>query len=76
MRSLNQTQKEFLKTVANVEHCKKIKKAFKKSNRDGVSLNCLQKDYLDTVKSYYARKELKRMFIDSNLDYKIKHSIN
>lgn len=76
MRSLNQTQKEFLKTVSNVEQWKKLKKAFKKSNRDGVSLNCSQKEYLDTVKSYYARKELKRMFIDSNLDFKIKNSIN
>ncbi|EIA09588.1 hypothetical protein [Flavobacterium frigoris] len=76
MSNLNQTQKDYLKTVANVEQSKKIKKAFKKSNRNGINLNCVQKDYLVTVQSYFARKELKKMFIDSNLDHKIKHSID
>ena len=63
MSNLNQTQKDYLKTVANVKQSKKIKKAFRKSNREIAGLTEDQLYCIDnTFYSESARKKLIKVF--------------
>lgn len=68
MSNLNQTQKDYLKTVANVEQSKKIKKAFKKSNREIAGLTKDQLYFIDnTLYSESAREKVIKVFRKENL---------
>lgn len=77
MRNLNQTQKEYLKTVTNVEQWKKLKKAFKKVNSEIVGLTDDQIYCLDnTVYTDSAREKLIKIFREENLLSNLNESIN
>lgn len=77
MNNLNQTQKEFLKTVANVEQRKALKKAFEEVNNeiDGLTddqIYCLN----NTVYTDSARKKLIEIFRAENLFFNLDQSMN
>lgn len=73
MSNLNQDQKEFLKTVTNVE----VKKEFKKAYSEIVGLTDDQIYCLDnTVYTDSARKKLIKLFREENLMNNLKQSIN
>lgn len=73
MSKLNQTQKEFLKTVTNVE----VRKTLKKTYKEIVGLTDDQIYCLDnTVYTDSARKKLIKIFRMENLMINIDPSIN
>lgn len=77
MRNLNQTQKEFLQTITNVEDWKAVKKAFEKVNSEIAGLTDDQIYCLDnTVYTDSARKKLIKIFRMENLMINIDPSIN
>lgn len=77
MNNLNQTQKEFLKTVANVEQRKALKKAFEEVNNEIDGLTDDQIYCLDnTVYTDSARKKLIKIFRAENLMNNLNQSIN
>lgn len=77
MNNLNQTQKEFLKTVANVEQRKALKKAFEEVNNEIDGLTDDQIYCLDnTVYTESARKKLIEIFRVENLFINLDESIN
>lgn len=77
MKNLNQGQKEYLKTVTNVEQWKNLKKAFEKVNREIAGLTDDQIYCLDnTVYTDSARKKLIKIFRMENLMINIDPSIN
>ena len=77
MSNLNQTQKEFLGTITNVEDWKKVKKAFENVNSEIVGLTddqiyCIY----NTVYTDSARKKLIKLFREENLMNNLNRSIN
>jgi len=77
MSSLNQTQKEFLKTVKNVGANNELKKMLKKVNKEIAGLTPDQIYCLDnTVYTDSARKKLIKIFRMENLMINIDPSIN
>lgn len=73
MNNLNQTQKEFLKSVTNVE----VRKAFKKAYREIVGLTDDQLYCIDnTVYTDSARKKLIKLFREENLMNNLNRSVN
>lgn len=77
MNNLNQTQKEFLKTVANVEQRKALKKAFEEVNNEIDGLTDDQIYCLDnTVYTDSARKKLIKIFRAENLFFNLDQSMN
>ncbi len=77
MSKLNQTQKEFLETIRNVEDWKAIKKAFEKVNSEIVGLTDDQIYCIDnTVYTDSARKKLIKLFREENLMNNLNRSIN
>lgn len=77
MNNLNQTQKEFLKTVANVEQRKALKKAFEEVNNEIDGLTDDQIYCLDnTVYTDRARKKLIDIFRVENLFLNLDQSMN
>lgn len=77
MSSLNQTQKEFLKTVKNVGANNELKKMLKKVNKEIAGLTPDQIYSLDnTVYTDSARKKLIKIFRMENLMINIDPSIN
>jgi methanogenic corrinoid protein MtbC1 len=77
MNNLNQTQKEFLETVSNVEQFKTLKKAFEKVNNEIAGLTDEQIYFLNnTVYTDCARKKLIKLFRIENLMINIDPSIN
>ncbi|RTY65827.1 hypothetical protein [Flavobacterium sp. LB2P53] len=77
MRNLNQIQKEYLKTVTNVEQWKKLKKQFKIVNKEIAGLTDDQIYCLDnTVYTDSARKKLIKIFRDENLIINLNQSVN
>lgn len=67
MNTLNQTQKEFLKTVTNVECYNELKKSFEKANKEIAGLTddqiyCIN----NTVENDSARNELIKIFREEN----------
>lgn len=77
MSNLNQIQKEYLKTVTNVEQSKKLKKAFKKVNTEIAGLTDDQIYCLDvTVYTDSARKNLIKIFREENSLSNLNESIN
>ncbi len=77
MKNLNQTQKELLETVTNVEAYKKLKEEFKKANKEIVGLTpdqiyCIN----NTVYTDSARKKLIKIFREENLMNNLNRSIN
>jgi hypothetical protein len=77
MNNLNQTQKEFLKTVANVEQRKALKKAFEEVNNEIDGLTDDQIYCLDnTVYTDSARKKLIEIFRAENLFLNLDQSMN
>jgi hypothetical protein len=77
MSKLNQTQKEYLETITNVEDWKAIKKAIKKVNSEIAGLTDDQIYCLDnTVYTDSARKKLIKIFRMENLMINIDPSIN
>lgn len=77
MRNLNQIQKEYLKTVTNVEQCKILKKAFKKVNSEIAGLSDDQIYCIDnTVYTDSARKKLIKIFREENFLINLNQSVN
>ena len=77
MRNLNQIQKEYLKTVTNVEQLKKLKKQFTVINKEIAGLTDDQIYCLDnTVYTDSARKKLIEIFRDENLIINLNQSVN
>lgn len=77
MKNLNQIQKEYLKTVTNVEQWKKLKKQFKAVNNEIAGLTDDQIYCLDnTVYTDSARKKLIKIFGEENLLSNLNESIN
>lgn len=77
MKNLNQTQKEYLKTVTNVEQWKKLKKAFKNVNSEIAGLTDDQIYCIDnTVYTDSARKKLIKIFREENLMNNLSLSVN
>ena len=77
MSKLNQTQKEFLETIRNVEDWKAIKKAFEKVNSEIAGLTDDQLYCIDnTVYTDSARKKLIKLFREENLKNNLNLSIN
>ncbi|MFV8268875.1 hypothetical protein ACNQGP_02930 [Flavobacterium sp. GT2N3] len=77
MRNLNQIQKEYLKTVTNVEQLKKLKKQFTVINKEIAGLTDDQIYCLDnTVYTDSARKKLIKIFREENLLSNLNKSIN
>lgn len=77
MSNLNQFQKEYLKTVTNVEQFEKLKKELKKANREITGLSDDQIYCLDnTIYSDGARKKLIKIFRKENLIFNHYPSIN
>ena len=73
MSNLNQDQKEFLKTVTNVE----VKKEFKKAYSEIVGLTDDQIYCLDnTVYTDSARKKLIKLFREENLMNNLKQTLS
>ena len=77
MSKLNQTQKEFLETITNVEDWKAVKKALEKANNEIIGLTedqiyCLN----STVYTDSARKKLIKIFIEENLRNNLAQSVN
>jgi predicted transglutaminase-like protease len=67
MSNLNQTQKDYLKTVADKKLAKRIKKQFKIVNRENIELNETQKNFLKNVDSEFAKNKLINLFKKANL---------
>lgn len=77
MNNLNQTQKEVLETVTNVEQWETLKKAFKKVNKEIAGLTDEQIYCLNnTVYTDSARKKLIKIFRMENLMLNLDPSIN
>ena len=77
MRNLNQIQKEYLKTVTNVEQLKKLKKQFTVINKEIAGLTDDQIYCLDnTVYTDNARKKLIGIFRKENLIFNNHPSTN
>lgn len=77
MSNLNQTQKDYLKTVTNIENRKKLEIEFKKVNKEITGLTEDQIYCLDnTVYNDNARKKLIKIFRVENLVANLKNSIN
>lgn len=77
MSNLNQIQKEYLKTVTNVEQCKKLKKQFKVVNKEIAGLSEDQIYCLDnTVYTDSARKKLIKIFREENFLINLNKSVN
>jgi hypothetical protein len=77
LSNLNQTQKEFLKTVTNVEGREAIVKAFEKVNSEIAGLTDDQIYCLDnTVYTESARKKLIEIFRVENLFINLDESMN
>lgn len=77
MKNLNQTQKKYLKKVANIELRKKIEEEFLKINSENFGLTddqiyCLN----NTVYTDTARKELIKIFRRENLIINLEQSLN
>ncbi len=73
MSNLNQTQKEFLKSVTNVE----VRKAFKKAYSEIIGLTDDQLYCIDnTVYTDSARKKLIKLFREENLMNNLNRSVN
>lgn len=73
MSNLNKTQKEFLKTITDVE----VRKVFKKAYREIVGLTDDQVYCLDnTVYTDSARKKLIKLFRKENLMNNLNQSVN
>ena len=77
MKDLNQIQKEYLKTITNVEQCEKLKKELKKVNNEIAGLTKDQHYCLDnTVNTDSARKKLIKIFRKENLIFNNHPSTN
>ena len=77
MRNLNQIQKEYLKTVTNVEQLKKLKKQFTVINKEIAGLTDDQIYCLDnTVYTDGARKKLIKIFREENSIINLNQSVN
>ena len=77
MSNLNQTQKDYLKTVTSIENRKKLEKEFLKINEEIAGLTEDQIYCLDnTVYSENARKKLIKIFRKENLISNLKDSLN
>ncbi len=77
MSNLNQIQKEYLKTVTNVEQCERLKKELKKVNNEITGLTDDQIYCLDnTVYTDSARKNLIKIFREENSLSNLNESIN
>ncbi|MBA4320958.1 MAG: hypothetical protein C0412_21415 [Flavobacterium sp.] len=77
MKNLNQTQKEYLKTVTNVDAHNELKKMQKKVNKEIAGLTPDQLYCIDnTVYTDSARKKLIKIFRRENLMINIDPSIN
>jgi hypothetical protein len=77
LSNLNQIQKEYLKTVTNVEQCKKLKRQFKVVNKE---INGLTEDQIycldNTIYTDSARKKLIKIFREENLIINLNQSVN
>jgi hypothetical protein len=77
LSNLNQIQKEYLKTVTNVEQCERLKKELKKVNNEITGLTDDQIYCLDnTVYTDSARKNLIKIFREENSLSNLNESIN
>jgi hypothetical protein len=66
MSKLNQTQKDFLKTVANHKLSKRLKKQFKTVNTESIELNKTQKIFLKTIDSEIIKNQFVFLFRKAN----------
>ena len=77
MSNLNQTQKDYLKTVVDQKLAKRIKKGFEKVNNEIAGLTKDQHYCLDnTVNTDRARKKLIKIFRKENLIFNNHPSTN
>ena len=77
MSNLNQTQKDYLKTLTNIENRKKLEIEFKKVNKEITGLTEDQIYCLDnTVYNDNARKKLIKIFRKENLFLNLNQSMN
>ena len=77
MRNLNQIQKEYLKTVTNVEQLKKLKKQLTVINKEIAGLTDDQIYCLDnTVYTESSRKKLIKIFREENLIINLNQFVN
>lgn len=62
MKNLNTIQKEILKKVTDYKKWNQLRKAFKKTNKEALTLNDVQKAFLKSVKDNEKRLLLKKEF--------------
>ena len=77
MNKLNQTQKDFLETIKNVDAHNELKKMLKKVNKEIAGLTLDQLYCIDnTVYTDSARKKLIKLFREENLMNNLAQSVN